>query len=223
MSPSERVVLPDPSSFDGLTDHCTPAHARRLRRPVLRTISSATGPLVLSMFVLIIATFAYSHGWPAALIAGAVYGLLVTVVVAHVVLTGVPACRPRPRTRRATYVLQDGTAVIEARSTGTGQDVVELTNHAKVPGTPSDTVRTMRRTLIAAILRTNPHVTVRVTTRIPALARLYAADFDAVVETLALDRRSITRRVGVRERVTGVRTEVLLLPGRRSGADPALR
>ncbi|MFD2794399.1 hypothetical protein ACFS27_12655 [Promicromonospora vindobonensis] len=178
---------------------------------------------MLSMFVLIVATSAYSQGWPAAIVAGAVYAVLVTVVVAHVVQTAVPARCPRPRTRRATYVLQDGTAVIEARATGTGRDVVELSNHAKLPGTSSDTVRTMRRTLITTILRTNPHVTVRVTTRVPALARLYAEDFDAVAETLGLDRHSITRRVGVRERVTGVRTEVLLLPGRQSGADPALR
>ncbi|MFC8797076.1 hypothetical protein ACFT2C_05050 [Promicromonospora sp. NPDC057138] len=212
MSPSERVVLPDPSSLDGLSDHCTPAHARRLRLPVLRTISSATGAMVVSMFALIVAAFAYSHGWPAAIVAGAAYSLLVVVLVAHVIQTAVPARRPRLHPRRTTYVLQGGTAAIEARATGPGRGVVELSNHAKLPGTSSDTVRTMRRTLITALLHTNPRTALRVTTRVPALAQLYAEDFDVVAEQLGLGRRSVTQPVRAWERVIGLRTEVLLGP-----------
>ncbi|WP_454852139.1 hypothetical protein [Promicromonospora soli] len=150
------------------------------------------------MFALIIATSAYSYGWPAAIVAGIAYILLVVVLVAQVIQTAVPARRPPHHARRATYVLQDGNAVIEARVTGPGRGVVELSNHAKLPGTSSDTVRAMRRTLITAILQTNPHITLRVTTRVPALARLYAADFDAVAKTLGLARHSLTRRVGLR-------------------------
>jgi len=210
MSASVRVIIPDPSSLAGLTDHCSPAQARRLRRPMLRTISSASSTVVLTMLVLIVAMFAYSYGWLSALLAGVAYLLLVVVLVARVLQTAVPSRPQRRRARRATYVLQDGTTVIEARATGPGRGVVELCNHAKLPGTSSDRVRAMRRILVNAILEANPRITLRATTRVHTVARLYAEDFDAVAETLGLDQRSLTRPVRARERMVGLRTEVRL-------------
>nr|BFF18717.1 hypothetical protein GCM10025730_22380 [Promicromonospora thailandica] len=76
----------------------------------------------------------------------------------------------------------------------------------------------MRQTLITAILRTNPQATLRITTRVPALARLYAEDFDAAAETLGLTHRSVTLPVRLSQRVTGLRDLVLLSPGQRADA-----
>ncbi|MEU4360408.1 hypothetical protein [Promicromonospora sp. NPDC023987] len=218
MIPSARVVLPAPSSLEGLTDHCTPDQARRLQRPILQTIISATWPLVLAALLLIVATFVYSAEWPTAIVLGVVYSMLVAALYTRIVQTAVPVRPQRPHPRRATYVLEGGSAVIGASITDRAQGLVELVNHAKVPGTSPDTVRAMRRTVITAILHANPLVTLRITTRVPALARLYALDFDACAEMLDLNQRSVTRPVRLRQRVTGLRTEVLLLPSEQSRA-----
>ncbi|MFC7023659.1 hypothetical protein ACFQHV_10970 [Promicromonospora thailandica] len=212
------MVLPTPVSLAGLTDHCTSAQARRLRQVVLRTVVSSTGPLVLVMLVLVVAMFVYQYGWPTAIVAGAVYSTVVVVMVGRIIQTAVPVRRQRHHPRHATYVLQGGAAVIEARITDPVRGAAELANHAKVPGTPPVVVRAMRQTLITAILRTNPQATLRITTRVPALARLYAEDFDAAAETLGLTHRSVTLPVRLSQRVTGLRDLVLLSPGQRADA-----
>ena len=222
MSASTRFVLSDPTTLDGLTDHCSPVHARWLRRRVLRIVWSAAGTRLLVLFVLILAAFAYSYGGPTAIVVAAAYLLLAAVLTVRVVQTAAPSRPRRLHGRRVAYVLSDGTAVIEARITGRDRNVVELSNHVKLPGTPPGKVRTMRRTLVAAILEAGPRIILRTTTRTPALARRYAEDFDAVAESLGLDRRSVTRPARAWERVVGLRTEVRLESGHTTGASVAV-
>jgi hypothetical protein len=175
---------------------------------MLLTIASAVRTIVMLVLVLIVATFAHTYGWWTAITVGVAYLLLVAVLIARILQTAVPSRPQRLHPRRATYLLSDGTAVIEARITGQG--VVELCNHVKLPGTPSDIVRAMRRTVVTAILEASPRIALRTTTRVPALARLYAEDFDGVAQELGLDQRSVTRPVRARERMSGLRTEVRL-------------
>jgi hypothetical protein len=63
----------------------------------------------------------------------------------------------------------------------------------------------MRCGVITAILKTDPAIVVRGTTRVAALARLYAEDLDVVAQALGLDRRTTTRPVRAWERLIGLR------------------
>lgn len=110
MSTSERAVLPDQMSLDGLTDRCSPVHDWRLRRRVLRIIWSATRTSLLVWLALIVVSFAYSYGWSTAVFVGLACLLLTAVLTVWVLRAVVPSRPRRHRGRRAAYVLSDGTA-----------------------------------------------------------------------------------------------------------------
>lgn len=74
------------------------------------------------MLVVIVASFAYSYGWPTAIVVGAAFLLLMAVLIAQVPPASVPSRPQRLHGRRAAYVLSDGTAVIEAHVTGRDQN-----------------------------------------------------------------------------------------------------